>query len=248
MSRTRPASRDEFVAYCLRRLGAPVIRIDVAPEQVEDLVDEAVYKFQYEHFNGSIQAFLPFTVTAESKTKGFPVDESIIGIQEVLDSGIVGGSSKFSLQYQLTAPAYEYALKGGGMLTYMLQMQYLETLKMIAASGKAQRMRYNRHMDRLFIDSVNLEVGQVYIAECTVALDPDEHTQMWNDPFLKRYATALIKRQWGNNLRKLQNVQLIGGVTIDAQQILTEAQEEIDKMHEEMLLEHQEPILQMLMG
>ena len=71
---------------------------------------------------------------------------------------------------------------------------------------------------------------------------------MWNDPFLKRYATALIKRQWGNNLRKLQNVQLIGGVTIDAQQILTEAQEEIDKMHEEMLLEHQEPILQILMG
>lgn len=124
-----------------------------------------------------------------------------------------------------------------------MAMSYRETLKM-TLTGKTKPFRFNRHMNRLFVDTnwANVKVGNTFVAEVFRTLDPEEFPTVWNDPFLKEYATNLIKRQWGNNLRKLRNVQLVGGVSIDGAEILQEAETRIKELKEECLLEHQEPI------
>jgi hypothetical protein len=248
MSATKPETREEFREYCLRRLGKPVIQINVENGQVEDLIDEALEFFHRNHYDGSMELYLPFEVTPDVKvTKAFPVDDSIISINRILETSIYGGSM-FSIEWQMMAQAYPFALKGDGLLTYSMAMAYRETLKNVI-SGKSKSIRFNRHSEQLFID-VNwsqVKEGQVFVAECYRILDPEEFPRVWNDPFLKMYATALIKRQWGNNLRKLRNVQLVGGVTIDAEGILQEAETEIKELQEKVLAEYQEPI-NFLMG
>lgn len=243
MSASKPETRKEFKAYCLRRLGAPVIQINVDNQQVEDLVDAALEYFGRNHHDGSIQMYVPVEVTAEVlRDRYFPIDDSFVGVQRVLETSYQG-SSQFSIEWQLMASTYPFALKGDGLLTYSMAMSYRETLKNVV-SGKTKHIRFNRHMDRLFIDIDwnTVREGQIFVVEATRVLDPDEFPQVWNDPFLKKYATALIKRQWGNNLRKLRNVQLVGGVTIDAEGILQEAEAEIKELEESMILEHQEPV------
>lgn len=243
MSASKPETRKEFKAYCLRRLGAPVIKINVDNQQVEDLIDAALEYFGRNHYDGSIQMYVPVEATAEVlQNKYFPIDDSFVGVQRVLETSYQG-SSQFSIEWQLMASTYPFALKGDGLLTYSMAMSYRETLKNVV-SGKTKHIRFNRHMDRLFIDIDwnTVREGQIFVVEATRVLDPDEFPQVWNDPFLKKYATALIKRQWGNNLRKLRNVQLVGGVTIDAEGILQEAEAEIKELEESMILEHQEPV------
>lgn len=243
MSASKPETRKEFKAYCLRRLGAPVIQINVDNQQVEDLVDAALEYFGRNHHDGSIQMYVPVETTAQViQDKYFPIDDSFVGVQRVLETSYQG-SSQFSIEWQLMASTYPFALKGDGLLTYSMAMSYRETLKNVV-SGKTKHIRFNRHMDRLFIDIDwnTVREGQIFVVEATRVLDPDEFPQVWNDPFLKKYATALIKRQWGNNLRKLRNVQLVGGVTIDAEGILQEAEAEIKELEESMILEHQEPV------
>ncbi len=243
MSASKPETRKEFKAYCLRRLGAPVIQINVDNQQVEDLVDAALEYFGRNHHDGSIQMYVPVEATAQViQDKYFPIDDSFVGVQRVLETSYQG-SSQFSIEWQLMASTYPFALKGDGLLTYSMAMSYRETLKNVV-SGKTKHIRFNRHMDRLFIDIDwnTVREGQIFVVEATRVLDPDEFPRVWNDPFLKKYATALIKRQWGNNLRKLRNVQLVGGVTIDAEGILQEAEAEIKELEESMILEHQEPV------
>jgi len=243
MTISKPESRKEFKAYCLRRLGAPVIQINVDDQQVEDLIDVALEYFGRNHYDGSIQMYVPVEATAQVlKNKYFPIDDSFIGVQRVLETSYQG-SSQFSIEWQLMASTYPFALKGDGLLTYSMAMAYRETLKNVV-SGKTKNLRFNRHMGRLFIDIdwATVREGQIFVVEATRVLDPEEFPQVWNDPFLKKYATALIKRQWGNNLRKLRNVQLVGGVTIDAEGILQEAEQEIMTLEQSVTLEYQEPV------
>lgn len=244
MSKSKPANREEFIDYCLRRLGAPVIQINVARDQVEDCVDEALEFFWYNHHDGSVQVYLPVEATEQVlKDRSFPIDDKIIGVQRVLETASAGGSGVFSAEYQILSTVYPYALRGDGMLSYAMAMSYLETLKNVA-TGKTKGLKFNRHMDRLYIETNfnQVQKGQMYVVEATLRLDPEEFPQVWNDPFLKRYATACIKRTWGNNLRKLQNVQLLGGVQIDGLQILQEANEEIQTLHQLMVTHYQEPV------
>ncbi len=243
MSASKPESRKEFKAYCLRRLGAPVIQINVDNQQVEDLIDVALEYFNENHYDGSIQVWLPVEATSTVlQNKYFPMDSTIIGVQQVLETSYQG-SSQFSVEWQLMASTYPFALQGDGLLTYSMAMSYRETLKNVV-TGKSKHLRFNRHMDRLFIDIDwrSVKQGQIFVVEATRVLDPEEFPRVWDDPFLKKYATALIKRQWGNNLRKLRNVQLVGGVTIDAEGILQEAETEIKELEDTMILENQEPV------
>lgn len=243
MSSTKPETRKEFKEYCLRRLGYPVIQINVDDKQVEDLIDVSLEFFWRNHYDGSIQQYLPVEVTNKIlQDRFFPIDESIIGIKRVLETPILGSNS-FSIEYQLAQNNLPFSLKGDGLISLTIAQSYFETLKFLT-SGKTKSIRFNRHMGRLFIDIdwKTVKLGQIFVVEATRALDPDEFPQVWNDPFLKKYATALIKRQWGNNLRKLKNVQLVGGVTIDADGILQEADNEIKELEQAILLEYQEPV------
>lgn len=243
MSASKPETRTEFREYCLRQLGKPVIQINVAPPQVEDLIDEAIEFFHRNHYDGVINQYLPVTVTERVlRDKFVEVDPSIISVNTLLESGL-NSTSMFSVEWQMIAQAYPFSLQGGNLLTYDMAMSYREMLKM-TLTGKTKPIRFNRHMNRLYIDTnwATVKEGQTFVADVFRTLDPDEFPNVWNDPFLKEYATNLIKRQWGNNLRKLRNVQLVGGVSIDGAEILQEAEARIKELKDECLLEHQEPI------
>jgi hypothetical protein len=106
-------------------------------------------------------------------------------------------------------------------------------------------IRFNRHMNRLYIDmdwGADATVGDFIIVECYRILDPETYRDVYNDMFLKRYCTALIKRQWGENLKKFNGVQLPGGVTINADQIYQDALDEIKQIESDMQSRFELPV------
>lgn len=239
-----PSNKCEFKDYCLRRLGKPVIQINVSNSQIEDLIAEGVDYFQLYHYDGSETLYYPLTITKEIiQSQSIPIDSSkFIGVNRLLESSFYG-QSQFSVEWQLMASTYPYALKGDGLLTYYQAMQYQSLLRLMV-SGKTKDIRFSRHTNRLHLncDWSSLKEGQVFVAEVVQRIDPNDNPAMWNDPFLKEYVTSLIKLQWGNNLRKLKGVQMIGGVQIDADGILNEAIQELQNLKENMIWKHQEPL------
>ena len=106
-------------------------------------------------------------------------------------------------------------------------------------------IRFNRHMNRLFVDmdwTADINIGDYIIVEGWSTLDPDTYTDVYSDVWLKKYATALIKQQWGTNLKKFEGVLLPGGVTLNGQIIYNEAVEELKELKEEVQNMYQLPI------
>lgn len=239
-----PRNREEFKEYCLRRLGKPVIQINVSDQQVEQIIDDALQYFQYNHFNGSITIYHPVEVSQEVLSKRyFVLHPSIIGVKRVLETSFLG-SDEFSTYYFSMTFGNPFSLNGNGLLPYYLAQSFYETLNALVNTSTNRPLRYTKTMNKLFldIDWKSVKKGQIFIVEVIRALDPKENPEIWNDYFMKEYTTALIQKQWGNNLRKLRNVQLVGGVTIDADGILQEAEQKIKELEDRLKIEFQEPV------
>ena len=302
----KPTTRAEFKTYCLRRLGFPVIEINVDDDQVDDRIDDALAFFNDYHYDGTEKIFMKHRITQEDidrrwihcpdavtfVTNVFPFDDSNSSI------------NMFDLRYQLRLHDL-YDFTSVSYVSYEMTMQHIQTLNLLF-SGKPQ-FRFNRHQNKLFLDidwSSDREVGEYVIVECYRKLIPDSLTltgtvtctntsntvtgtatifdqeilendvlviggeekqvrhilspteltlyspvssnktavslvktglsDVWNDRFLKKYATAKIKYQWGSNLSKFAGIQMPGGVTLDGVRIMQEAQAELDKIEEEM--------------
>lgn len=252
MSLSKPQTREEHIGWCLRKLGQPLIKVNVAFEQVNDCVEQSLEYFQRNHYDGSMQVNLPIEVTPEVKSVGyFIVDDSILGISRVLEVGGSRGTGVDAMltnEWQMLASAARMAGSsigagcGGAMTGYVSYLQDRNLLSWLMG-GKHTIMQWSRHTDRLYLqgNNDNLKVGTVVVVEATRVLVPDEFPQVWNDPFFKKYSTALIKQQWGNNLRKMRNIPLAGGIQLQGEEILNEANDEISALEENMLLEWQDP-------
>ena len=109
-------------------------------------------------------------------------------------------------------------------------------------------IRYNMHSNRLYLDldASSLTAGEYLIIECYRKIDPTDMTDVYNDMWLKKYCTALVKYQWGENLSKFSGIALPGGVTLDAAQMKTEAQEEITRLEEESRLNFEMPVMDLM--
>jgi hypothetical protein len=128
-----------------------------------------------------------------------------------------------------------YNLMSVDMIHYTMIQNHLQMINMLLVGEKP--FRYNRHMNKLFVDmdwEKDAGLGDYLIVNAFRILDPSTYTDVYNDMFLKRYATALLKRQWGENLKKFEGVQLPGGVTLNGQKIFEEALEEIQKIEDEV--------------
>ena len=278
----QPSTRQELIDYCLRQLGAPVLEINVADEQIEDLVDDAVQYFQERHFDGVTQTFLKYQITQADIDRGrAPHNNSVVGLTTETVTTTIAGSSvsfeykensnyiaippsiigvtklfhfdgsnattnnMFSIKYQLFLNDIYY-WGSTELLTYAMTKSYLETIDFLLTTHK--QIRFNKRQDRLYIDidwsSVN--VGDWLIIDCYRLLDPNTHTQVWNDSFLKQYVTALVKRQWGQNLIKFQGVRLPGGVELNGRQIYDDGQREIDALLEKSSSYYELPPLDMI--
>jgi len=265
----QPASRTEFTDYCLRSLGAPVLEINVDDEQVDDCVDDAIQFFQENCYNGMERCYLAYELTADDITRfgtttNSPIAEGstqwiednnyisvpphVVGISKIF--GITGSnirSNLFGIEYQLFLNDI-YKFGSIDILSYYMVKSYLETLDQILNNGSFQQFRYNMRRDRLYLD-INqkfLDEGNFLLVEAHRLLDPNDATEMYNDMFLKRYATSLIKKQWGQNLIKFNNVQLPGGITMNGRQLYEDALLEIQQIEGEVLSKYAVPPLDMI--
>lgn len=239
-------SRSAFKDYCLRRLGFPVIEINVDDDQVEDRIDDALQYWQDYHFDGLqkvyyVKALLPSDVTQRYLDLSTALDTSnnamqIVGVTRIFplyDSQAT--INMFDLRYQLRLNEL-YDFTSASYINYTMTQQHLRMLEQ-NFTGEVP-IRFQRHMQRLYIDwawgSSQAPAGTVVVAECYANIDPTIYTQAWNDRWLKEYATALIKRSWGNNLKKFNGIQLPGGVTLNGDKIYQEATDEINALHAEI--------------
>ena len=249
------SNRLEFKQYCLRRLGFPTIDINVDDDQVEDRIDDALQYWQDYHFDALQKLYyvkrldstdmanryinLDPSVTVDSGNNH--VD--IIGVTRVFPiTDAIASANMFDLRYQLRLNEL-YDFTSASYINYTLTQQHLRSLE-IMFTGEVP-IRFQRHMHRLYIDwnwGSSVNEGAVVIAECYATIKPDDYIAVWNDRWLKQYSTALIKRNWGANLKKFAGVQLPGGVMLNGQQIYDEAVEEIKELEMEMSNSYELPV------
>ena len=280
----QPASRQQLIDYCKRQLGAPVLEINVADEQVNDLVDDAVQYFQERHFDGVSQAFLKYKITQndidrgrarggnndptagittttatatidgasmefdwEENTNYLQVPPEVIGVTKIFhyDGTNAMSSGMFSIKYQMFLNDIYY-WGATELLTYAMTKTYLSDIDFLLTTQK--QIRFNQRMDRLYmdVDWSNVQLGDYIVMDCYRAANPSDYTRVWNDSFLKRYLTQLVKRQWGQNLLKFQGVKLPGGVELNGRQIYDDAQKELDNIKEVMSNTYELPPLDMI--
>lgn len=267
-----PNTRTNFKEYCLRALGKPVIEINVDPDQVEDRIDEALQYFAQYHYDGIERVYLkhqmsqadidrsrtdttlPTATDVDGSTTAvwkeqknyIPVPSSVISVVKVFPMTDKSTLNMFDVRYQLRLNDL-YDFSSTSVMHYEMTMQHLDFLDHILVGETA--IRHNQHQNRLYLDAdfqQDFVDGDYILIECYRNLDPATYPDVWNDIFLKKYCTQLIKKQWGANLSKFQGVQMLGGVSLNGEQIYTQAQEEIDKLEEQIQLAYELPPMHMI--
>jgi len=238
-------SRIGLSDYCLRALGHPVIEINLDDDQIEDRIDEAIQFFQEYHSDAIVRHFRKHQVTADDITNEYiTLPENMLFVTRVLPIKGVGSSSDiFSLDYQLHLNDLYGLRDPGDLVSYELTKQYMSLIDM-KINGVTEQITFSRHMDRLLIEfrwGTDITEGQYIVLEGYQTIDPETYTDVYNDMFLKRYCTALFKRQWGLNLSKFEGIQLPGGITLNGRQILDDANQEIEKLEEQVRLNYEMP-------
>lgn len=242
-----PTTRKEFKDYCLRRLGAPVVEINVDEMQIDDRVDDALAFYRDYHYDGSERTFLKHQVTEADKTNGYiAVPTTIMGVVNVFPIGAgLNTNNMFNIRYQISlSDVYDWA--SAQVQNYVSSMERISLLEELFV-GK-QPLRFNRHTDQLHLDMDwdRVSVGEFLIIECYQVLDTTTYTSVWGDWWLRQYCTALIKRQWGENMKKFEGMQLPGGLTFNGQTIWQEANDEIIKLEEEVQKKFSMPAMDMI--
>ena len=276
-----PSSRTDFKTYCLRQLGAPVLEINLASEQCEDLIDDALQMFQERTFDGAAQTYLKYQVTQDDIDRGKgPGSTGVTGITPTTATSTVGISptftyeensnflqvppevlgvtkiyhfdgsntvtnNMFSVKYRLFLNDIYY-WGSTELLSYAMTKTYLEDINFLLTTEK--QIRFNKRMDRLYldIDWDSLTKGDWLIIDCYRLVDPSDFGRVWNSQFLKLYATALMKRQWGQNLLKFGGVKLPGGIELNGRQIYDDGQKDLDVLMERMSSTYELPPLDMI--
>ena len=243
-----PTSRATFKEYCLRKLGKPVIEINVDDDQVDDRIDECIRYYWDYHFDGTEKTYYKQAVTDQIKSdKYITLPENIIGAIRVFQIGdpSVRASDMFNIRYQIALNDL-YQLTTVSLLPYYMAMQHLGTITELLVGQ--QPIRYNRHTNKLHVDMdwTKIDVGQFLLVEAYEVIDPDTYTNAWGDRWLQEYTTQKIKYQWGSNLTKFSGMVLPGGVQFNGEKILDDAEKAIEKLEQEMISSYSLPVADMI--
>ena len=272
----KPSSRQELIDYCLRKLGAPVLEINLADEQIDDAVDDALQYFYERHYDGVERMYLKYKITQEDVDRGrakgtsgvgivtttgtsnisgigstsfnfyetsnfIQVPDSVIGIEKVFKfdtSSISAGM--WSIKYQLFLNDLYY-FNSVELLQYAMVKTYLEDIDFLLSTDK--QVRFNKRQNRLYLD---IDWGSkakdtFLVLDCYRILDPNDFTKVYNDSFLKKYLTALLKKQWGQNLIKFRGVKLPGGIEMNGRELYDDAVREIEEIQQRMSMDYELP-------
>jgi len=259
-----PSTKASLKEYCLRALGKPVIDINVDDDQVDDRIDEAVQYFCQYHTDGVERMYLKYEVTAaditrmttdtsESVTENsvtttwkqgnnfLIVPETVISVVNVFPLSDRANLNLFDVRYQLRLNDL-YDFSSTSIVHYQMTMQHLDFLDHILVGEKP--MRFNHLSNKLFLDmdwKNDITAGEFLIFEVFRRLDPATSTDMFDDLYLKRYATTLIKKQWGQNLSKFSGTAMLGGVTLNGPELFSTAIQEQRQLEEEIRSNYEEP-------
>jgi len=254
-----PSTRETLKQYALRTLGKPVIEINVDDDQLEDRIDEALQYFAQYHYDGIVRTYLKYKLTAADKTRLSAINpssetatqsgvsttwyednnylvtpSSVISVINIFPFSDKGNLNLFDVRYQLRLNDL-YDFSSTSVINYDVVLRHLDFLDHILVGEKP--LRFNQHQNRLYIDmdwTNDLDTNEYLVIECYRKLDPSTYTDVWNDIYLKRYVTALFKKQWGANLSKFNGVTMIGGVSLNGGQIYQEALQDIEKLEQEI--------------
>lgn len=237
-------NRAEFAEYCLRKLGKPVITINVAPEQVEDRIDEAVKAWQEKHYDGTEREWVAYTMTEQDVLNGYvTVPDDIIVVDQMMPMSTLyrenASDSLFSYRYQYFVQNMS-PFQPLDMLNYYLTMTNLSEVNDMV--NTTERFEFVRHKNRLSVFRGTWTTGEVLCFHVYRQINPDANPKAWQDKWLQQYATALIKQNWGSNMKKHGEIQLLGGVTVNGQQIFDEAVTELQALEEQLQDTYQEPV------
>lgn len=238
------ASRQELIDYCLRHLGAPVIEINVDDDQVSDRIDEALQLYQEYSTDAIEDNYFKHQITADDVTNGYiSLPEPLTVVKRVVNlTNGTGSGGMFNAQYQMALNDV-YMLRGfnmgTGVASYAQTMSYMQLVNDMFNS--LQQSRFNRHSNRLYLIDTTLAEGEWIVIDGSMILDPEIHTDIYNDILLKKLSTSFIKRQWGQNMSKFEGMQLPGGVTMNGRQMLEDANTEIAAIEEELQLRYEDP-------
>jgi hypothetical protein len=242
-----PTSRSDFKENCLRRLGKPVIEINVDDDQVDDRIDEALRYFWDYHFDGSEKIFYKHPVTQTDKTnKYITLPENIIGAVNIFPIGSgLNTNNLFNIRYQIALNDL-YTLTSVSMVPYVMALTHIQNLEQILVGQ--QPLRYNRHVNKLYIDMdwERVDINEYILVEAYEVINPDIYTDAWSDRWLLRYGACLIKQQWGNNLKKFDGMKMPGGLTFNGQRIYEEATQERVELEKEMIHSYSLPVTDMI--
>jgi len=275
----KPSTRQGLIDYCFRKLGSPVLEINVDDDQVDDLVDDTIQYYNERHYNGIERMYLKYKITQDDIDRGkaqgtdgvgivtttgtstnisgygtttsnfyetsnfLAIPEHVIGVNKIFkfDSSSISGGM-FSIKYQLFLNDLYY-FNSVELLQFAMTKTYLEDIDFLLTTEK--QIRFNQRQDRLYldIDWGSQSADTFIVIDCFRALDPDTFTQVYNDPFIKLYLTALIKRQWGQNLIKFRGVKLPGGIEMNGREIYDDATRDLDDLKQRMATEYETPPL-----
>lgn len=242
----KPTTRDEFIDYCLRRLGHPVIKINVEDQQIQDRVDDALQKYADYHYDATEKVFIKRAVTATDIANEYlDIPEEIGSVINLYPLAQTHGDEIFfDVQYQMRLNDWDTFTNFGGVQYYDHMKRWLNLVQQ-TLQGE-QSIKFNRHTNRLYIDfnwKDRLNVGDYLLLEGYKTLNPDDYPDIWNDMWLKQYATTLIKYQWGENLIKFgEGLKIPGGFSINGERILEEAKTELEKIEEELSTKFELPV------
>ena len=266
---SKPSTRQGLIDYCLRKLGYPVLEINVDDDQIDDLIDDAIQYFQERHFDGIERMLLKHKVTKENReslrtgvttttansTVGITtttfeesqnfiqLPDHVLGVERVLkiDNSTIS-SGLFNIKYQIFLnDLYYYGALD--LLNYTMTKTYLEDLSRIITPDT--QIRFNKKLGRFYldIDFAQMSDDTFIIIDGYRLLDPADVSKIYNDFWLKKYATALIKKQWGMNLIKFQGVMLPGGVALNGREIYEDAIRELEELENTLKTEYELPPL-----
>jgi hypothetical protein len=243
-----PATRQQLIDFCLRRLGEPVIEVNVDVDQIEDKVDDALQKYRDYHYDGTVRTFVKHLVTATDVTNEYiTLSNDILYVNKVfpVSSTYATGGDLFDIRYQMMLNSMGDFIHFAGDLSYIYQMEQYLSLVDMTLHGTPQ-ITFSRRQNRVYIHGdfadKDVKAGEYLIIECSQIIDPNIYTGIWGDTFMKDYTTALIKQQWGTNMSKFEGMQLPGGVQLNGRQILEDANADIEKVLENLRSEKELPV------
>ena len=242
-----PNSKTTLIDYCKRRLGEPVIEVNIDEEQAEDRVDEALEYYQEFHSDATVKGYMKHQITGTDVSNEYiSVSTDIIQVTKMfaLSSSFNTARNFFDIKYQMMLnDLADFATFSGDLAYYEQIQQYLALLD--TKLNGAPIVNFARRQNRLYIHGDfadgDIKVGDFIVAEVYSIINPTTHTSVFNDMWLKEYTTALIKQQWGSNLIKFDGMQLPGGVQLNGRQIYDDATNEIVSLREKIRIEHELP-------